>query len=216
MSDHISLAREYIAKGEEYYAKAANEIAAWLAEDSSRTQRQVADLLGRSAGWVNGLVRWRTSVQDTEQDSPASPWANTYEERIERAGKQALRDPEQRKQAIASLSSEEIEDVIAEAQTVAVDRVRAQRSEHDTTPKEPTAGDLMGCDRWDPSESWSDTLLIRCNRNLREMAQHVQKWGGVLGSMSTEEAYEYAQETERLAAEVRVIFQEKIRDRAEV
>lgn len=214
MSDHISRAREYIAKGEEFYAKAADEIVAWLAEDPTRTQRQAAAAIGRSQSWIRDIVRWRTSECDPTQQP--TPFAGQYEERMDRAARTALKDPEQRKQVIASLPPEQIEQVIATAQDVAVERIRAQRAEHDTAPKPPTANDLMGGERWDPSESWADTLLIRCNRNLRELGAHVQKWGFVLGSMPIEDAYEYINETERLAAEVRVAVQEQLRDRAEV
>ena len=217
MSDHISLAREYIAKGEEFYAKAADEIIA--AFDEGAGYAAIARGLSRSETWVRDLAAWRRTGLESpnpQDPGPSTPYAGQYEERMDRAARTALKDPEQRKQVISSLSAEQIEDVIAEAQTVAVERVHAQRAEHDTTPKTPTAGDLMGGERWDPSESWSDTLLIRCNRNLRELSAHVQRWGFVLGSMPVEDAYEYIAETERLAADIRAAVQEQIRDRAGV
>lgn len=195
------------------YEQFHSEFKAWeaeqLDEDRQPSTREFDRLIGRTDGYTRKIVRGVTS------GARAPQWGSGTNVRTEVAEK-VLRDPEQRKQVIASLSAEQIEEVIAEAQDVAVERVRAQRSEHDVAPKEPTVTDLMGGARWDPSESWMDTLLIRCNRNLRELAAHVEKWGPVLGSMPIDEAYEYINETERLAAEVRVALQEQIRDRAEV
>lgn len=217
MSDHISLARQEIAQGEEHYAKAADHILA--AYEDGISYAAIARGLERGETWVRDLANWRRSGLNSpnpQDPAPRTPYAGQYEERVERAGKQALRDPDQRRHAIASLSTEQIEDVISTAQDVAVERVRAQRAEQDVAPKSPTARELMGGERWDPSESWADTLLIRCNRNLRELGAHVQKWGFVLGSMPVEDAYQYIEETERIAAEVRAAVQERLRDRAEV
>jgi hypothetical protein len=215
VSDHIQLAREYIAKGDEFYAKAAGEIVAAKEERPELTWAEIGRQLGRDESWVRKLA---TSFRNPARrdDEPFSvDWqsgANTQDV----AAARVLKNPEQRKQAITSLTSDQIEEVIAEAQDVAVERVRAQRSEHNAEAKAPTAGDLMDGERWDPSESWADTLLIRCNRNLRELGKHVEKWGFVLGSMKIEDALDYVNETERLAAEVRVVVQAQLRDRAEV
>ena len=46
-------------------------------------------------------------------------------------------------------------------------------------------------------------LIIDVNRKARRLSRHTQKWGFVLGSMPVQEAYEYLQEAENLAAAVR-------------
>lgn len=212
MTDHLTRAKEYIAKGDEFYAKAADEIAAWLQEDASRTHEQAAQIVGRGRQWVGTLLAARAKCdgQSTEVDWRSG--ANTQDV----AAARVLRDPEQRRQVIASLPAAEIEALARDTTEVAVERARAQRAEHQTTTNPPTAGDLMGGEKFDPSESWADTLIIRANRNLRELGSHTDRWGLVLGSMPIEEAFEYAQETERLAAEFRAAVQERIRDHAEV
>lgn len=218
MSDHISLAREYIAKGEEFYAKAADEMVA--AFNAGMSHKAIAAALGRSHDWVRTLIRWREAngpAGPNASDPLPTPFAGQYEERMDRAARTAMKDPEQRRQTIAALSSDQIEDVIATAQDVAVERTRAQRSERDITPKAPTAGALMGGDSWDPSESWADTLVIRVNRNARELDGLIKRAGGLLfGSMPAGEAFEYLAEAERLIAEARAAAHEQMRDQAQV
>lgn len=95
-----------------------------------------------------------------------------------------------------------------------VERSRARRAEHQT---ESTVGDLMGDDRFDPAEYWADTLIIRVNRNARELAALTKRAGGLLfGTMPPEDAFDYLHEAERLIAEARAAAQEQVRDRAEV
>ena len=217
-TDHLANAREYIAIAEsadaksEAYARAADEIIAWLAEDLTRTQRQVSAALERSQSWVSDLVRWRTSDRDRDQRTPFSgEQENTA--RYERQAKTVLKDPERRQTALAQLPTGQIEEVIQEAHGVVMDRLHAKQAERDTTPKEPTVRDLMGGERFDPSESWADTHIIRVQEKAHFLRRQVEKWGLVLGSLSEEEAFEMLQETERNVAEVRAALQERLRDR---
>lgn len=92
MSDRIDRAREYIAKGEEFYAKAADEIVAAFEEGMSFPT--IARELGRSVSWVKELAAWRRSGTPgpNSQDPLPTPFAGQYEERIERAGRQAVRE----------------------------------------------------------------------------------------------------------------------------
>jgi hypothetical protein len=192
VSDHIELAREFIAKGEEFYAKAADEIGAWLAEDLARTQRQAAAALGRSQSWVQRLVTWRTSDSDTHQPTP---FAGEYEERIERAGKQALRqapeviaemveelhdDPAFRA-AVASASSR----IEAKTEQRADERERVQRGvteqeqEFERLRKDIRAGNYGEAERrlekMDTDEEVSAYLRKQAERH-RQLAEWLDAW----------------------------------------
>lgn len=102
-TDHLALAREYIAKGDEFYARAADEIIAWLAEDPTRSQQSAADVVGRSSTWVGNLVRSRTS--DPRADGLSVDW-NSGSNKRDEVAERVLKDPEQRKQIIASMPTE--------------------------------------------------------------------------------------------------------------
>lgn len=99
MSDHLTRAKEYIAKGEDFYRKAADEIISARAEDTTLGYREIAESIGRSAEWARRLVQWRTSDEDL-----AGPWAG--DERSMRGTKNVLADPEQRRRVIASLPAD--------------------------------------------------------------------------------------------------------------
>ena len=57
--DHLAAAADYIAKGDDFYLKAADEVAAWLDEDAGRTQKQAAEGVGKSIRWVQTLLKNR-------------------------------------------------------------------------------------------------------------------------------------------------------------
>lgn len=211
MTDHLALAKEYIAKGEDFYRRAADEIIAARDEDPTLGWGRIARLVGKSETWCRDIVRWRTNPQ-----GPDSPYGGDEqnEARYERHVKTVLKDPERRERAISDLPTEQVEEIIEQAHNVVVDRVRAQRAEHDTSAKAPTVGDLMGDERFDPSESWADTEIIRVREKAHALHRQVEKWGLVLGSMDEEQAFAYLQEAERNIADVRVVLQERMADRS--
>lgn len=208
-SAHLVKAKEFIAKGDDFYAKAADEIQAWLDEDASRTHVQAAEIIGKGRQWVSTLLAARA-----ECDGKVTQvnWRSGPNDQPS-AARRVLRDPEQRRQVLASLSHGEIEQVVTEANEVAIERIRAQRDEQ-STDRKPNAGDLMGGDRFDPAESWADAQIVRINERAHTMRQHVEKWGLVLGSLSEQDAFDYLQASERDIAEVRVQLQERIADRS--
>lgn len=173
-----------------------------------RTQREVAEMLGKSCAWVATVLNWR--------DVHEAPFSGAkYQENARRSRtKAALRDPRIRAEVFKELDSEEIEEVIETAHDTAIKRVQAKAKEHRT---EPTADEIMDGDRFDPAEYWADTLIIRLNRNARELASLIDRAGGLLfGTMPPEEAFDYLHEAERLVAEARAAAQEQVRDRTEV
>lgn len=209
MNAHIRRAKDYIAKGDGCYQQAADEIIAALAD--GMTQREVAAELGRNQSWVQRLVAWRTSDADAHQ-APFGGEAEN-EARYERQARGALADPERRRQAMRDLPTSEVEALQRDAHEVVMDRLHARQAERAAAAR-PTAGDLMGSDPFDPSESWADADIIRVRDKAHALRRQVEKWGLVLGSMDDGQAFEYLQEAERNIAEVRVILQERMADRA--
>lgn len=172
-----------------------------------------AEAVGASAAAIRNrilrLQQSRISANDERSRADFTP----AQKSAQRHAKTVLSDPEQRERVIGQLAAREVEELARAATEVAVGRSRAQRAEHRT---EPTAGDLMGDDPFDPAADWVDTLVIRVNRNARELSKHVAQKAFVLGSMPLEEAYEYLREAERLIAEVRALVQERVHETTEV
>lgn len=61
-TDHLARAKDYIARGEDYYRKAAQEIVAAMEADPTLSYRKVGEQLGHDRTWVARLVKWSTSV----------------------------------------------------------------------------------------------------------------------------------------------------------
>lgn len=214
-TDHLAKARDYIAKGDDYYAKAANEIVVAMKEDPTLSYREVDRRVGkesRNGKWSAELVQWYTSAQATRTPTPFGGEENNTRKDDSKA-KKVLSDPERRRRVIESLEPQEVEALAEQATEVAVERARAKRAEHDTTP---TVKDLMGDDPFDPAEFWADTLIIRLDRNARELESLIKRGGGLrYGSMTPDEAFEYLNHAERLIAEARAAAQEQVRDGVE-
>lgn len=99
MTDHIAKAKNYIAKGEDYYRKAAEEIVAAKDADPSLTNAKIADELGRSKAWVGYLIRW---VNNGDPDHP-SPFQGSAEVRERSVARKLAREtPEVLVAAIAA------------------------------------------------------------------------------------------------------------------
>lgn len=211
-TDHLAKARDYIAKGDDYYGKAAEEVMAARAD--GWTIPSIARELGRSVSWVDRLIAAAKTHVARDADEPFSVDHRSGSNKRDEVASKVLADPVQRRQVIASLPPAQVEAIIEDAHDVAIERSRAHYAEHDTTPKPPTVRDLMGGDRFDPSESWADTDIIRVQSKAHALARQVAKWGLVLGSLSEDEAFQMLQEAEQNVAEVRVTLQERIADRS--
>lgn len=222
MNDHLTLAREYIAIAEsddakrEAYLAAAAEIRS--CRDDGLTWNNINDGLRRSERYAQRLVEWADRIAGDTSYAGTSPFGgpDERERKDVSTAKGVLGDDDRRQRAISELDDDDVHAVAQTATNVAVERARAKRSEH-VESSEPTAGDLTDGERFDPSEHWADTLVIRVNRNARELASLVKRAGGLLfGSMSPSEAHEYLREAEALIADVRAAAQEQERDRMEM
>ncbi len=92
---HLSQAASFVAKGTEFYRKAAEEIVAAQKADSTLSNRQAGEYIGEiargesySENWVRGIVRWRTSSQEPAD----TPWAFDTPRRQADMTKQILRE----------------------------------------------------------------------------------------------------------------------------
>lgn len=74
-ASHLEQAKGYIASGEHAMREAAEHVAEALRLDNKLTQRAVAEQLGKSAAWVNGLIRWKFDGYRSE--TPFGPQAKT-------------------------------------------------------------------------------------------------------------------------------------------
>lgn len=89
--DHLAKAKTYIAKGEDYYRKAAEELTAER-EEHDTPWSEIADRVGKSRKWCQDLVKWHTSGE------AASPFAReegeTERKDAEASRRVARRDPD--------------------------------------------------------------------------------------------------------------------------
>lgn len=74
---HLAKAKDYVARGEEFYRKAAEEIVAALQADATLSQREVGEWFGRTQQWVSDIVRWSTSHKGTRSglENASTPYA---------------------------------------------------------------------------------------------------------------------------------------------
>jgi hypothetical protein len=98
---HLDKAAKLLARGDNFYAQAADEIVAAQKSDSTLSNREIGATFGKSESWVRQLVTWRTSPSS----STPSPYAGQAEEINVRKTKQMLREAplEQVEQIISSL-----------------------------------------------------------------------------------------------------------------
>lgn len=111
---HLTKAEGYLAKGEDWYRKAAEEIIAAQTADPTVSNREIGERFGRSATWVRELVRWSTTSPSSAQPTPYSGQADAINLR---KTKQMLREAplEQVEQIVGSLPKERQQAIAAAA-----------------------------------------------------------------------------------------------------
>jgi len=131
---------------------------------------------------------------------------------------EAMSDPEVRKHVQRSMSDTQIDAVAESGHEVVVERLRAKRDEEDL-PTSPSVSDLLP-DQEDVDQgpyglltaTWLDGPLTTARSRMQMIETGMRKHGTVFGSMGTEQALEYAEYIEKIAAELRVALQERLRD----
>jgi hypothetical protein len=112
VTELLTRAKHAIESGETSLHAAAEDIAA--AQEQGATQRQIAEAVGKSAAWVNRLLKWRESGY--HDDTAFGPQAKASRQRAR--GVQSTEQQKQKKQK-AGASSEH-------AQAAAAEKVRAE------------------------------------------------------------------------------------------
>jgi transposase len=97
VTELLSRAKQAIESGETSLRAAADDIAA--AEEQGATQRQIAEAVGKSAAWVNRLLKWRESGY--QDDTAFGPQAKASRQRARR-----VQSPERKNQKPASTSEQ--------------------------------------------------------------------------------------------------------------
>ena len=69
---HLTVAKQYIGQGDQFYRKAAKEILAAQKADPTLGYREIGEWFGKSYEWVRKIVSWDTSVKGTGTDRPFS------------------------------------------------------------------------------------------------------------------------------------------------
>jgi hypothetical protein len=107
--DHLARAKEYIAEGDNYYAKAADEIIAAMDEDADLSWTVVAARVGMSDRWCRRLVTQRRD--HLVAGDPAHQFKVDWErgshattEEVERGVQKALADPTKAKALAPSIA----------------------------------------------------------------------------------------------------------------
>jgi hypothetical protein len=111
---HVTKARGYLGRGDEFYGKAADEMIAAREADPSLGYRELGAQFDRSHTWARDLVAWRTSGKYT-----APPFAEPKGAVATRHAKAVLKDapleqietildqlPRERRQAIGAAAKE--------------------------------------------------------------------------------------------------------------
>ena len=118
ITELLDRAKLEIKSGETALHAAAEDIAA--AQEQGATQRQIAEAVGKSAGWVNRLLKWRESgYQDETAFGPQSKASRQRAERVH--------STEQKKQKPATSSAQaEAAAARARAETAKAEAARAK------------------------------------------------------------------------------------------
>jgi len=186
VNKHLARAKDYIGKGEAFYRKAAEEIVAAMAEDTTLSYREIDRSLGYSGtgNWSRDLVRWSTSAPGP--GAPATPWANTEpnEAREERAAKRVLRDSSPEQIAEQFLSDPAVRAKVSHAQDIAHSNLqkRSREAERQAIGEE-ASDDLAGQQTLRDAEA----ELFKARRALIETLRLLNQAGATLTDSWREE-----------------------------
>jgi hypothetical protein len=123
IAELLNRAKSNIEAGDNHMRQAAEDIAA--ASEQGATQRQIAEAVGKSAMWVNGLLRWRLAGYPATAFGPQSKAARD-KSRVQATVQQKPASTSE--QAQAATARAEAEKAKAEA---AAARARAQQAKAD-------------------------------------------------------------------------------------
>ena len=170
---HLTKAKDYVAKGEEFYRKAAAEFVAAKEADSTLTNARIADEVGQSESWVQHLVTWRKG----DHDGPR--FSSSDDKNVKYGAKKFLRNA----------PPEQVAEIVAELEPAArqkVYRAFGAKQAEQQTARERVADDKLrekiGDDTVDDLEfaeklKSTEYLLISARGNLRGFVRHAGEIG---------------------------------------
>lgn len=161
---HLDRAKDYLAKGEEFYRKAKPEIDAALEEGASL--REVARYLDRSKDWVADVRDW---------DGKGTLYGSDTVARQKRQAKQILRQASSEEIAETYLSDPDVRRKVHEAQDIAHANV-TQRSRE--AEREAVGADIQDALTDQQVLRDAEAALFRSRRGLIDMLRFLNDHAG--------------------------------------
>jgi hypothetical protein len=125
VTELLSRAKHAIASGETSLLTAAEDIAA--AKEQGATQRQIAAAVGKSAAWVNRLLKWRQSgYQDGTAFGPQAKASRQRAQHVQATEQKKQKPATTSEQAQAAAARAHAETVKAEAALAKADAQKAK------------------------------------------------------------------------------------------
>jgi hypothetical protein len=122
VTELLNRAKQAIESGETSLHAAAEDIAA--AQEQGATQRQIAEAVGKSAAWVNRLLKWRQSGY--RDDTAFGPQAKASRQRAQRVQATEQKPATTSEQAQAAAARARAEAAKAEAARAKADAQKAK------------------------------------------------------------------------------------------
>jgi hypothetical protein len=114
VTELLSRARRAIESGEASLRAAAEDIA--VAQEQGATQRQIAEAVGKSAAWVNRLLKWRESgYQDGTAFGPQAKASRQRAQRVQAPERQRRKPATTSEQAQAAADNPDMREQLAVA-----------------------------------------------------------------------------------------------------
>lgn len=138
-TDHLARAKEYIAKGDGYYARAVDEIRSAQRQDPTLSYREIGERVGKSATWCSKLVQAATSDEALE-----APFGGDYNAPSRKAGaKKVLREAD----------DDTVTEIVAALPTEAVRRIAAKSTERIESERKATVERNEAREQADPERA---------------------------------------------------------------
>jgi hypothetical protein len=170
ITDLLSSAKIHIAAGEDRLRQAAEDIAA--ASDKGATQCKIAEAVGKSQAWVNGLLQWRRAGYP---DTPFGPQVQARRERaahiISQTNNRKPASTDEKAEMTAARAQAEKAKFDASAAKARAQQAKAEAAEARARvrqARDQAAAEWFGLFHQKPAEIHSSTrtLLIKALRML--------------------------------------------------
>ncbi len=180
ISDLLNRAKLSIGAGEDHLHQAAEDIA--VASEQGATQRKIAETVGKSAAWVNGLLKWRLAGYPATAFGPQRAASRAaFRPSEQRKSEEAERPASTREQAQRDAAKLQADEAKADA---AAAKARAQQAKADAATARADASRARADARKARDDMFSD--LMGRNRKKRKIhsgpRELLVKSLGMLGS----------------------------------